>query len=279
MERFDAHEHFWRFNAERDKWITSDMGILQRDFLPEHLAPIFKENGVNGCIAVQAAQSEEENKFLLDLAEQFDFIKGVVGWIDLQDTLIESKLAKWSIHKKLCGFRHILQAEEAPFMLQPAFLRGVAALAKFDFSFDILVKPKHLNALIKFMPHFSSSQRFVIDHLAKPYIKEGRHEPWAANMKALAAFPNLYCKLSGMITEADWKTWDVKHFRFYVRHLLDVFGPKRLMFGSDWPVCLLAGSYNQVITLLDVYLSELTASERAMIWSRNAEEFYRIKEY
>lgn len=277
MKRIDAHQHFWHYDAVRDAWITADMAVIRRDFLPTDLAPLLQANGVDGCVAVQADQSEEETNFLLNLANQFPFIKGVVGWVDLKSVHIEGRLAHYSLFTKLKGFRHILQGESDPqFMLSPSFIRGVAALHKFGFSYDILVRPKQLPAVIKFLPHFDGEQRFVIDHLAKPYIASKKTEPWASEMALLARYPNLYCKLSGMPTEANWKHWKADDFSFYINHLLDTFGPSRLMFGSDWPVCLVAAQYEQTLSLLDRHISALTAGEQEGIWYKNAAEFYKL---
>ncbi|GAA4801803.1 amidohydrolase family protein [Olivibacter ginsenosidimutans] len=277
MERIDAHQHFWNYDPVKDTWITGNMAVIQRSFLPADLAPLLRANGVSGCIAVQADQSLAETHFLLDLAKEHPFIKGVVGWVDLKDVHIEEKLAHLSLFPRLKGFRHILEAESDPhFMLSPTFIRGVAALYKFDFSYDLLVKPKQLHTVIKFMDHFSMHQRFVIDHLAKPYVVQKKTEPWASEIKTLAKYPNLYCKLSGMVTEAHWKHWKASDFTFYINHLLDTFGPERLLFGSDWPVCLLAAQYEQVVELLDKHLTKLSVDEQEMIWCKNAERFYRL---
>lgn len=277
MKRLDSHQHFWKYNAERDAWITDDMLAIQRDFLPADLLPLLEENRVVGCVAVQADQSEKETDFLLSLATQHSFIKGIVGWVDLKSPYIEERLAHYSLFPKLKGFRHILQGEANPqFMLSPTFIRGVAALHKFDFSYDILVKPKHLQAIIKFLHHFSDEQRFVIDHLAKPYIANRKTEPWSIEMKTLSKQRNLYCKLSGMVTEANWKQWKTDDFTYYINHLLDTFGPERLMFGSDWPVCLVAAQYEQVLELLDKHITRLSPDEQALIWFKNAESFYKL---
>ena len=277
MKRIDSHQHFWIYHAVRDAWITDDMAVIQRDFMPEDLAPILALNDVMGCVAVQADQSEQETDFLLALAQQYPFIKGVVGWVDLKDVHIEERLAHYSLFPKLKGFRHILQGESDPhFMLSRTFIRGVAALHKFNFSYDILVKPKQLPAVAKFMGHFDDTQRFVIDHLAKPYVAMHKQEPWASEIKTLAAYPNLYCKLSGMVTEANWKHWKADDFSFYINHLLDAFGPERLMFGSDWPVCTVAASYERVLELLELHISKLSLTEQALIWHQNTERFYRL---
>lgn len=278
MDRIDSHQHFWKYSAQKDAWITDDMSVIQRDFLPEDLEPILKGSNIKGCIAVQADQSTQETSFLLNLAKEFPFIKGVVGWIDLKDVHIEEQLAHYSLFSKLKGFRHIIQGETDPqFMLNRSFIRGIAALHKFDFSYDILIKPHQLKATNKFLDHFSNEQRFVIDHLAKPFIGAAEMEPWASEMKMLATNnPNLFCKLSGMVTEANWENWKQDDFSFYIDHLLETFGPARLMFGSDWPVCLVAANYEQVIEILDKYISQLSVDEQELIWYKNAERFYKL---
>lgn len=277
MDRIDSHQHFWKYNTQKDAWITDDMSVIQRDFLPEDLEPILASNGVKACVAVQADQSSTETSFLLTLANQHHFIKGVVGWIDLKEVRIEEQLAHYSLSPKLKGFRHIIQGETDPqFMLSPTFIRGVAALHKFGFSYDLLVKPHQLKTAVKFLEHFSDEQRFVIDHLAKPFIGAGKIDPWAAEMKALSVYPNLSCKLSGMVTEANWKTWKQDDFSYYLDHMLETFGPERLMFGSDWPVCLVAANYEQVVEILDTHIGKLSAREQALIWYKNAERFYKL---
>jgi len=277
MKRIDSHQHFWIYNTERDLWITDDMAVIRRDFLPGDLVSVLASNGIDGCVAVQADQSEEETRFLLSLATQHPFIKGVVGWADLKSAHIEERLAHYSLFPKLKGFRHIIQGEANPqFMLSPTFIRGVAALHKFGFTYDILVKPKHLQAVIKFLDHFEDDQKFVIDHLAKPYIALRKTDPWSIEMKTLSKHRNLYCKLSGMVTEANWKQWKTDDFTYYINHLLDTFGPERLMFGSDWPVCLVAAQYEQVVELLDKHITRLSPDEQALIWYKNAESFYKL---
>jgi len=277
MRRIDAHQHFWQYQAERDSWISGDMSILRHDFLPSDLEPIVQANQVSGCIAVQADQSEEETYFLLNLAKMHPFIKGVVGWVDLRSAQIEERLAHFSRFNKLKGFRHIVQGEPDPqFVLHPSFIRGVSALHKFGFTYDILVKPKQLNAVLKFVRQLDEDQKLVVDHMAKPYIAQGKKEPWAAEMKALAEYPNVCCKLSGMVTEAHWRNWTVADFSFYIDHLLEVFGPDRLLFGSDWPVCLLAASYEQVVEIVDTHIKTLSLPEQEAIWYKNAERVYNL---
>ncbi|QNL50580.1 amidohydrolase family protein [Olivibacter sp. SDN3] len=277
MDRIDAHQHFWQYNAERDTWITDEMAAIQRDFLPADLVSVFEENNVKACVAVQADQSEEETDFLLKLAEETSFIQGVVGWVDLMDPAVGQKLARFNNKSKLKGVRHIVQAETDPnFLLNPSFVNGIGVLSKLDLSYDILIKPHQLDATVKFVSRFGDKQRFVIDHLAKPFIAKQEREPWAAQMERLAKHENVYCKLSGMVTEASWHNWTVADFTFYIDHLLETFGPRRLMFGSDWPVCLVAAQYNEVVAIVDEHIRHLSIDEQALIWSKNATRFYKL---
>lgn len=276
MERIDAHQHFWRYHPVKEAWITDDMAVIQRDFLPTDLEPVLNANGVSGCVVVQADQSEAETLFLLELAEQHPFIRGVVGWVDLQATDVAERLAYFCRYPKLKGVRHIVQGEEDPrFLLRPAFLRGIEALAKYGYAYDVLVKPHQLDAALEFIRLFPD-QPFVIDHLAKPDIKAGVMQPWAAQLAAIANQGNVYCKLSGMVTEADWNGWEPADFRYYTQHILEVFGPQRVMFGSDWPVCLLAAEYGQVIELAEQVAAHLTPDKQELIWHSNARDFYGL---
>jgi len=276
MERIDAHQHFWRYHPVKDAWITDDMAVIQRDFMPADLKTVYDTHGISGCVAVQADQSEEETLFLLRLADEYPFIKGVVGWVDLQDERVEERLAFFSRYPKLKGFRHIVQGEEDPrFLLRPAFLAGIEALGRFGYTYDILVKPHQLDAVLEFVDGFPR-QRFVIDHLAKPYIKARVHEPWATQMAVLAQYPNVCCKLSGMVTEADWNTWKPADFSYYIQHVLQSFGRERVMFGSDWPVCLVAADYKAVLSLVEDAVGRFTLAEQALVWHKNATDFYKL---
>lgn len=273
----DSHQHFWHYDAARDSWITEEMNVLKRDFLPADLQQEFATNGVEGCIAVQAAQSEEETLFLLDLAEKYPFVKGVVGWCDLRDSNLPARLEYFSQFEKLCGFRHVVQSEpDDDFLLREDFLRGIAQLKKFNFTYDILIYPKQLPAAIKFVEKFPE-QAFVLDHIAKPFIKAQITEPWAAQIKELAQHPNLYCKVSGMVTEANWQNWQADDFKAYLDVVFEAFGTDRIMYGSDWPVCLVAASYQQVKDLLADYMSNFSSVEREKIFSLNAQHFYKLK--
>jgi L-fuconolactonase len=277
MQRIDAHQHFWKFDHVRDSWITDDMSVIQRDFYPADLEPLLLKNGLDGCVVVQSDQSEAENTFQLAFADMYGFIKGVVGWVDLQAANIDEKLQHYSQFNKLKGFRHVLQAEEDDrFMLRPSFMRGIAALGQHGFSYDILIFPHHLVYAKQLVAAFPD-QRFVIDHIAKPYIREKKIDEWQKNMSLIAGHENVYCKVSGMVTEANWNTWKNEDFRPYLDTVFEAFGPKRVMFGSDWPVCLVAARYEQVIGIMKDYLSGFSPDEQSAFWGGNAFRFYQLK--
>lgn len=276
MDRIDSHQHFWHYHPVKEGWITDDMAVIQRDFLPSDLEPLLDANGVSGCVAVQADQSEAETTFLLDLADQYPFIRGVVGWVDLQAADVSDRLAHFARRPKLKGVRHIVQGEgDLRFLLRPGFMAGIEALAAYRLTYDLLVKPHQLDAVAEFVAGFPS-QPFVIDHLAKPYIKAGVREPWATQLSAIAKHSHVYCKLSGMVTEADWTAWKPADFVFYVKHILEVFGPERVMFGSDWPVCNVAARYDEVVGLVGQAVGHLSSREQERIWHRNAVDFYNL---
>jgi L-fuconolactonase len=275
--KIDSHQHFWRYNAERDAWITEEMAVLKRDFLPDDLIPQLRANHIEGTIAVQADQSEAETKFLLELAAQVDEIKGVVGWVDLCSAKLPQRLEHFSRFEKLCGFRHIVQAEpDDLYMLRKDFMAGIGQLQQFGFTYDILVYPHQLSAAIELVGRFPQ-QLFVLDHLAKPLIRSGTLSPWSQQIRSLAVNPNVYCKVSGLIVEADWRKWRETDFRPYLDVVFDAFGVDRLMFGSDWPVCLLAGNYRDVMELIVDYLKGASADEKAKIFGGNAKSFYGLK--
>jgi L-fuconolactonase len=275
MEKVDAHQHFWKFDPIRDNWITEDMEVIRHDFHPHDLRPLLDANGLNSCIAVQADQSENETNFLLSLATENDFIKGVVGWIDLCADTIHEQLEHYSQFPKLKGFRHILQAEPIEFILKPEFQRGISALQLYGFTYDILIYPQHLSVTLDLIGG-SNEQKFILDHLAKPNIKNGTSATWASDLKKLASHKNVFCKLSGMVTEADHKAWTKEDIYPYMDKALEFFGPERLLFGSDWPVCQLAASYGQVCDLMNDYLDRLTIHEQELIWGKNATLFYNL---
>jgi L-fuconolactonase len=275
--KIDSHQHFWRYDAVRDAWITDSMAVLRRDFLPEHLAAELTANGIDASIAVQADQSESETMFLLDLAEKNKWIAGVVGWVDLSSPRVGERLEYFSHSPKLRGFRHIAQSEmDDRFVARRNFVNGVAQLRAFGFTYDILIYPKHLPAAIELVARLPE-QRFVIDHLAKPGIKFGKTSPWAAQMKEVAQNNNVFCKLSGLITEADWRHWKAVDFKPYLDAVFDAFGAERLMFGSDWPVCLLAATYRQVKQIIEEYVKGFSQSDREKVFGGNAARFYGLK--
>ena len=276
MLKIDSHQHFWKYEESMSDWITADMAVLRRDFMPADLEPILKESGIDGCVAVQVNQSQEENLFQLTSALSHDFIKGVVGWVNLQATDIAEQLEELSKHVKLKGFRHILQGEQdRSLMLKPKFLNGIKALAKHGFTYDILIYPDQLMYVPDFLSQFPD-QRFVIDHIAKPEIKTRNIDDWAEGIKALQKYDNLFCKVSGMVTEADWSGWKPEDFDPYLDIVFETFGARRVMFGSDWPVCLPAGEYKDVVSLAGNYIEKLTTNEQSLFWGGNAMEFYNL---
>jgi L-fuconolactonase len=274
--KIDAHQHFWKYDPVRDSWIEENMKALRRDFLPKDLAPILEKNGVYGCIAVQADQSEHETEFLLSLTKNNSFIKGVVGWVDLRADNIEERLAHYSSNNLLKGIRHIIQAESDDFMLGEKFQYGISLLTQFGLTYDILVLPPQLPATIQFVNKFPS-QKFVIDHMAKPNIKKGEMVAWKNNMEELAKSPNIYCKISGLVTEADWKNWKKEDFSPYLDLIFKSFGTNRIMFGSDWPVCKLAAEYHQQLEIIESYISSFSIEDKKKIMGENTIRFYNIK--
>lgn len=276
MEVIDAHQHFWIYDPVRDGWITEEMAVIRRDFLPDDLFQALQVNEVAGCVAVQADQSEAETAFLLDLAARHDFIHGVVGWVDLRRPDLPERLAHWSAYEKLKGVRHIVQAESDPnFLLRDDFCRGIRQLSEFKLTYDILVYPHQLLAVLEFVRRFPT-QRFVIDHLAKPYIRDGYREGWALLMREIGRCPHVYCKLSGMVTEADWKRWRYEDLEPYLEVVLEAFGPQRVLFGSDWPVCTVAASYREVLGVIRRFAGRLTESEQAALFAGNARRCYHL---
>jgi L-fuconolactonase len=273
----DAHQHFWRYDRREYGWIDDSMAALRRDFLPADLKPELERGGFQGCVAVQARQALEETRWLLELAECAPFILGVVGWVDLRSPRLRFELEPLAAKSKLVGVRHIVQSEpDERFLLQPDFLRGIAMLGEFDLAYDILIYPRHLPVAAEFVARFPR-QRFVLDHLAKPPIKSGALDSWARGIRELAAFPNVYCKVSGLVTEADWQAWKPEDLRPYLDVAFECFGPSRLMIGSDWPVCTVAAPYSQVMDVVKNYISEYAAEERNAVLGGNAAKFWRLK--
>jgi L-fuconolactonase len=275
--RIDAHQHFWRYNPDEFDWIDDSMSALRRDFLPGDLKPELEGAGFHGSIAVQARQSLEETRWLLALAESSPLIRGVVGWVDLRSPEVRSQLRAFAGNPKLVGVRHIVQSEaDDRSMLQPDFLRGIAALEEFDLAYDILIYPRHLSVAAEFAKKFPR-HRFVLDHLAKPLIKSGTIQPWEAGMRDLARLPSVFCKLSGMVTEADWQNWKPEQMTPYLDITLDCFGPERLMIGSDWPVCTVAASYWQTMNVVLEYFGKFPADVQDAVLGGNAQRFWKLK--
>lgn len=277
MIKIDAHQHFWVFDPVRDSWIDEKMAVIQRDFLPSDLLPLLQQHQVDGCITIQSDQSEEETMFQLTLADKWDFILGVVGWVDLRAEDLADRLEYYSTFKKLKGFRHVLQGEpERNFMLQPKFMKGVELLQKWGFTYDILIFPDQLKYAHEFVKAFPD-QPFVIDHIAKPNIKDREIEDWKKNIFDIGSCKNVYCKVSGMVTEADWSNWKPNNFKPYLDVVTEAFGTDRIMFGSDWPVCLVASSYTSMMEIVTSYFADFSNEDRAKILGKNAIHFYKLE--
>jgi L-fuconolactonase len=275
--RIDAHQHFWVYDPREYAWIDDAMASLRRNFLPADLRLELERESTQGCVAVQVRQTLAETRWLLDLAKREPCIVGVVGWADLRSPRLRSDLESFAGDPHLVGLRHIVQSEpDDGFLRRPDFRRGISLLAELDLAYDILIYPRQLPAAVDLARRFPE-QRFVLDHLAKPPIKSGGLGPWETDIRELASFPNVYGKLSGLVTEADWQNWKPDHIWPYLDVAFDCFGARRLMLGSDWPVCTLAGSYSHVICVVTDYLAQFTPDERAAVCGGNAEDFWRLK--
>ncbi len=274
--RIDAHQHFWRYDEREYGWIGPEMAGLRRDYLPGDLRPLQEALGIEGTVAVQARQTVDETRWLQELAEQDPEIWGVVGWVDLCDASVGRQLETLCARGRLCGVRHVVQDEpDDRYLLRESFLRGVALLEAYRLTYDILIYPRHLPVASEFVARFPE-QRFVLDHMAKPPIAEGRLSPWAEGIRNLAEHAQVYCKVSGMVTEANWASWRDADFRPYLDVVVEAFGTERIMFGSDWPVCTVAGSYARVMALAYGYAAQFSAAEQAAMEGGNAARFYGI---
>ncbi|MCS1410909.1 MAG: hypothetical protein M2R45_04104 [Verrucomicrobia subdivision 3 bacterium] len=273
--KIDSHQHFWDYNPTEYPWIKGDkMNPIRRDFGLSDLRGEQVKVGLDGSIAVQARQSLKESRWLLELAEKDPRIKGVVGWVDLRSESVDVELAELSPHERFVGIRHVVHDEpDDEFMLRPDFLRGLRKLHRYGMTYDFLLFPKHLPVAIEVVKEFPE-QLFVLDHISKPFIKEGILRPWYQQIAELAAFPNVYCKVSGMVTEAAWRERD---FRPYLDVVFDAFGEDRLMFGSDWPVCLLAADYDEVVGIVTDYFGQFDAATMVKVMGGNAARFYGVK--
>jgi L-fuconolactonase len=277
MQKIDAHQHYWQFDPVRDNWITEDMSVIRRDFMPADLQPLLERNEIDGSVLVQTCQDESDNQFMLQLAAENDFIKGVVGWVDLRASDVEDRLRYYKDnYPKMKGFRHVLQGEpDEKFMLRDDFKGGIGLLNKYDFTYDILIYPNHIKYASELVAEFPD-QKFVVDHLAKPYIKRQEIDQWKKDMEYLSYYQKVYCKVSGMLTEADWYSWRTDDFNPYLDTVFNAFGTNRVMYGSDWPVCLLAGGYNRALEILQIYTSGYSPEEQEQFFGGNAISFYDL---
>lgn len=280
MSRIDAHQHFWTYSAAEYPWIGPGMERLAADHLPTDLEAVARPEGISGSIAVQARQSLAESHWLLELAEQSPFIRGVVGWVDLRSATVADDLAPLARHPRFVGVRHVVQDEPDPrFLLGEAFVRGLRTLWPLSLAYDLLLYPPQLAAAVE-LAALLPEQRFVLDHLAKPSVRVWRtasdRADWRQDIEALARHDNVFCKLSGLVTEADWSGWRREEFRPYLEVVLEAFGPRRLMFGSDWPVCRLAARYADVAGIVADLVAPLAVAEQAAIWGGTARAFYGL---
>jgi L-fuconolactonase len=274
--RIDAHQHFWIYDPREHGWIGDSMTSIRHDFLPVDLKPELERSGFDGTVAVQVRQTLEETRWLLELAASSSYIRGVVGWVDLRSAQVRTQLESFAENPKLVGIRHIVQSEpDDQFLLRPDFLRGISVLGEFDLAYDLLIYPKHLPVAAEFVRHFPS-QRFVLDHMAKPPIKSGEIQSWARDIRDLALLPNIFCKLSGLVTEADWQRWTPEHLLPYLDAVFECFGPERLMIGSDWPVCTVAASYSQAVDIVKNYVSNFPVEVREAVLGGNAARFWKL---
>jgi len=257
--------------------MTDQMDVLRRDYLPDELLPVLSASGFDGCVAVQARQMLEETEWLLDLAGRYSFIRGVVGWVDLRSAEVVSELEGVAVNPKLAGVRHVVHDEpDDRFMLRPDFQRGIGCLSAFGLTYDLLLFPKHLPIAENLVAKFPN-QKFVLDHIAKPPIREGKLAPWRDDLIRLADRPNVFCKLSGMVTEAQWRRWRPEDFHRYLDVVFDAFGPLRVMIGSDWPVCTLSGSYHSTVSIVMDYVKRLPAATQEDVLGETCSRVYNLR--
>jgi L-fuconolactonase len=276
MMRIDTHVHFWHYNPAEHVWMTEEMGVLRRDFVPADLQPLLAASGFDAVVAVQARQMLKETDWLLDLASAHACIAGVTGWVDLQSRDVPEQLARFAEHPAFKAVRHVVHDEpDDDFMLRPVFQRGIAALRPFDLPYELLLYPRHLPVAIALVERFPD-QLFVLDHIAKPSIKERRFSPWREDIRRLARHENVLCKISGMDTEASWGMWTPQEFVPYLDIVVEAFGPRRLMLGSNWPVCTLSGAYEEVMAIATGYVARLSSAEQVQIYGETAARCYKI---
>jgi L-fuconolactonase len=272
----DSHQHFWQVGRFDYPWMSSEVEVLYQDYLPPRIEPVLKENGVAQTVLVQASNSIEETRWMLALADEYPFIAGVVGWVDLRSREVDKQLDELTKYPKFKGVRHLVESEPMnDWLAQPEVLSGLNELARYDVSYDLLVHTRHLKH-VKTVAEHCPELRLVIDHLAKPPIASGETDEWKREIREVANYPNIFCKLSGLVTEADWEKWQTEDLRPFIDYALEIFKPERLMYGSDYPVCLLAASYSRVKESFEKLLAELGDADQSRIFGENAAEFYRL---
>ncbi|MGV3765356.1 MAG: amidohydrolase family protein [Chitinophagaceae bacterium] len=272
----DTHVHFWKYDKVRDAWITDDMKLLQQDYLPQQLQLVLNNNGLNGCIAVQADQSEVETRFLVELARKYSFIKGVVGWIDLLNPDLDQRLNHFLEFPEIKGWRHVAQGEADDFLSRKEVINGIRTVTEAGYSYDILIYARQLPAAIQLVNALPEAN-FILDHCAKPDIRNKEIEGWAKGIREIAQHPGVSCKLSGLFTEAHWKQWSPADFYPYLDVVFEAFGTNRLMFGSDWPVILVSGMYVQWKSLLLKYMENMDDEMIEAVMGGNAQRIYRTE--
>ncbi len=276
MKRIDSHQHFWKYDPQTYSWIPEEMAVIRKDFTPEDLKPLLSKNGFSGCVAVQADQSEAETEKLLKIAEQHDFVKGVVGWVDLNSPEVEERLKHYSKNPFLKGIRHTVWDEKGEFMIAPEFQRGLSLLASKGLTYDILAFDYQLGSAVEMVQAFPR-QKFVLDHMGKPRISGKPDKQWTKHIEQLAESPNVWCKISGLVTETPDFSWKSTDFLPFLEVVTEAFGVDRLMFGSDWPVCLSAANYKEVVGVVEKFFSGYSKEDKEKIFGKNASEFYNLK--
>lgn len=273
--KVDSHNHFWLYNDSDFKWIDSSMTKLQCDFLPRDVRPELESLGYQGSIAVQAAQTVHETEFLLELSERFPEVLGVVGWVDLSSPYVDRELERFHAHPAFKGVRHIVQDEPEGFLLRPDFHDGVRRLSHYGLTYDLLIRARQMPEGLEFVARFPDLP-IVLDHMAKPPIRDGIIDDWRKQIRLFASHSNVFCKLSGLVTEADWHHWSPSALRPYVQEALESFGPARVMIGSDYPVCLLGGAFEKVMLAYEELVSDLSETEQSQILGATAAGFYGV---
>ncbi|NJK95795.1 MAG: amidohydrolase family protein [Bacteroidetes bacterium] len=275
--KIDSHQHFWKYNPLEFGWINEQMHVIRQNFLPNDLQEVLNQTGYQGSVAVQARQNTEETAWLLELSANHNFICGVVGWVDLCSPKLVMQLDEFSKYEKFVGVRHVIHDEpDIDFMLRAEFLKGISLIGKYNLTYDILVFPKHLANTIQLVKLFPD-QVFILDHIAKPDIKNQLLSPWKEDIQKLATYPNVFCKVSGMVTEANWNSWKQEDFNPYLDVVFENFGSDRVMIGSDWPVCTVAGSYGHVMNIVEDYIQPFSIQEKAAVTGDNAKRLYQLK--